>query len=48
MSFAKKELCAICGALIPAGQGIEIKLKKQKVVVCSEECKEKWEMIWKK
>ncbi len=48
MSFAKKELCAICGALIPAGQGIEIKFKKQSIVVCSEECKEKWEMIWKK
>ncbi|GAG23150.1 unnamed protein product [marine sediment metagenome] len=48
MSFAKKELCAICGALIPEGQGIKINFKKQGIIVCSEACKEKWEMIWKR
>lgn len=45
MSFAKKQLCAICGAMI--SKGIEIKVKSQKIIVCSEACKEKWEMIWK-
>ena len=48
MSFQKKQLCAVCGALIPESSGIKIGFKKQSIIVCSEECKKKWEMIWKK
>lgn len=48
MSFAKRELCAVCGALIHQDKAIKVKLKKKAAVVCSDSCKDKWEEIWKK
>ena len=48
MSFGKKELCAICGSLIHSDKGIRIKIKGKEIFICSEECKDKWEKIWKK